>query len=335
MPYWNSQAAIIRTRFTFTEPRPRREIVVGLKTSGRKGGRCILRKVISQSPNPWVRKVTTAAFFLQPFNNLAHQLIGAEAPRGLFSTRKLSPMSTAAQLLANQTNATLSTGPVTSEGKSRVSQNATKLGLFSTTAFVRCDEREIYEGFVAAWEFQLRASGPVEEQLAADVIQAAWRLRRCTAVEQETPADISVEDADRTQVSIDRARATAGKLFHRSLNGLRHMQTERHMREGLPWSEAECQALGVSSCSEIYTFLNQLIATYGISVLHKHQRHSEEKNAIAKQSQSESSGISKQSQSPEPETASIARTARCPCGSGQKYKRCCGKGAPPVLYHSA
>jgi len=26
----------------------------------------------------------------------------------------------------------------------------------------------------------------------------------------------------------------------------------------------------------------------------------------------------------------IARNARCPCGSGLKYKRCCGTSAPPV-----
>ena len=25
------------------------------------------------------------------------------------------------------------------------------------------------------------------------------------------------------------------------------------------------------------------------------------------------------------------RNAACPCGSGQKYKRCCGRNAPPVL----
>lgn len=27
----------------------------------------------------------------------------------------------------------------------------------------------------------------------------------------------------------------------------------------------------------------------------------------------------------------ISRSAPCPCGSGQKYKRCCGRNAPPVL----
>jgi len=29
------------------------------------------------------------------------------------------------------------------------------------------------------------------------------------------------------------------------------------------------------------------------------------------------------------------RNAQCPCGSGTKYKRCCGKNAPPVLSRAA
>ena len=29
------------------------------------------------------------------------------------------------------------------------------------------------------------------------------------------------------------------------------------------------------------------------------------------------------------------RNALCPCGSGTKYKRCCGKAAPPVLNMAA
>ncbi|MBL8217580.1 MAG: SEC-C domain-containing protein [Bryobacterales bacterium] len=34
-------------------------------------------------------------------------------------------------------------------------------------------------------------------------------------------------------------------------------------------------------------------------------------------------------------SAQIPRNALCPCGSGNKYKRCCGKSAPPVLSQAA
>jgi hypothetical protein len=33
-----------------------------------------------------------------------------------------------------------------------------------------------------------------------------------------------------------------------------------------------------------------------------------------------------------PHNTVIARNAPCPCNSGEKYKRCCGKTAPPILY---
>ena len=31
----------------------------------------------------------------------------------------------------------------------------------------------------------------------------------------------------------------------------------------------------------------------------------------------------------------IPRSAPCPCGSGEKYKRCCGTDAPPILFPGA
>lgn len=35
------------------------------------------------------------------------------------------------------------------------------------------------------------------------------------------------------------------------------------------------------------------------------------------------------------EAPEIARNAPCPCGSGSKYKRCCGMNAPPLLGRAA
>jgi uncharacterized protein YecA (UPF0149 family) len=38
-----------------------------------------------------------------------------------------------------------------------------------------------------------------------------------------------------------------------------------------------------------------------------------------------------QSTNPKIRTQSVGRNTPCPCRSGQKYKRCCGKGAAPIL----
>ncbi len=38
---------------------------------------------------------------------------------------------------------------------------------------------------------------------------------------------------------------------------------------------------------------------------------------------------------PKPAPPQTPRNAKCPCGSGVKFKRCCGKDAPPVLHNNA
>ncbi len=43
----------------------------------------------------------------------------------------------------------------------------------------------------------------------------------------------------------------------------------------------------------------------------------------------------KSTPTPHGEPSSMARNSKCSCGSGQKYKRCCGKSAPPLLQTKA
>ena len=42
--------------------------------------------------------------------------------------------------------------------------------------------------------------------------------------------------------------------------------------------------------------------------------------------------FTKQTQTAPPPAPETARNAPCPCGSGQKYKRCCCENAPPLLH---
>jgi hypothetical protein len=160
-------------------------------------------------------------------------------------------MSSAAQIAANQANAQLSTGPVTEAGKARSSRNSTRLGLFSASSFVREDEKDLYNQFCETYYVDLAPVSPVEETLAREVIQAAWRLRRCTELEATVSGDEPVEELERLQNSIDRARAAAQRSFQRSLAELRRVQTERVYRavalpENLPTAN-----LGQASCKEL------------------------------------------------------------------------------------
>jgi uncharacterized protein YecA (UPF0149 family) len=218
-------------------------------------------------------------------------------------------MSSTAQILANRQNAERSHGPVTAEGKARVSQNATKLGLFSVANFVRPEEQDIFHEFESGYMAELSPVTPLEQTLSREIIQAAWRLRRCAALETAPPENMTDEELDRLQVSIDRARAAAQRTFHRSLKELRRLQSE-HL---------EPAAL----------MIKQAMAADALLLKDLEER----KRQFAAENAAQNSA--KQTQSQPEKTASIPRGAPCPCQSGEKYKRCCGKNAPPVLFGTA
>jgi uncharacterized protein YecA (UPF0149 family) len=189
-------------------------------------------------------------------------------------------MATQAQITANRNNAQASTGPVTAAGRARVSRNAVSHGLYSSGDFVRPDEQDIYSQFCAGFQADLMPNGAIEQTLSAEIIHAAWRLRRCSVTEAGmSPIEDHQLDPllDKTQQAIDRARAAAHRILHRTMSELRRLQTERRL------SKAE-----------------------------------EPDSAI-------------QSRSSSPQPVSIGRNSPCTCGSGVKFKHCCGKGAPAVL----
>ncbi len=201
-------------------------------------------------------------------------------------------MSTEAQIAANRRNADASTGPRTVEGKARVSRNATTFGLYSAGDVVRPDQESLYQAFCEDFQNELAPQGAMETTLAAEIIHAAWRLRRCaeaeSTLEPQSGLDPMLDPATAAaQNSIDRARAQALRHLHRATAELRRLQKERQIRTKGP-SEQQ---------------VPQLVKT----------------------------AATKQTQSEPPQTQLIPRGAPCPCGSGAKYKRCCGTNAPAVL----
>jgi hypothetical protein len=222
----------------------------------------------------------------------------------------LASMATPAQILANRQNAELSHGAVTAEGKARVSQNATKSGLFSVANFVRPEEQDIFHKFESGYMSELSPVTLLEQTLAREIIQAAWRLRRCATLEAAPPENLTDEELERLQTSIDRARAAAQRTFHRSLKEQRRLQSE-HL-------------------SPAAVMLQQAMATDTLIMqeFEDRKRQFEAENAAAGNS-------AKQTQFEPAKPTLIPRGAPCPCKSGQKYKRCCGRNAAPVLFGKA
>jgi hypothetical protein len=212
-------------------------------------------------------------------------------------------MATTAQTLANRQNAERSTGPVTAAGRTTVSRNATRFGLFSVANFVHASERSVFDEFESGYMVELAPGAALECTLAREIVHAAWRLRRCASLEVAPPEDLTDEEFDRLQISIDRARAAAQRTFHRSLKELRRLEAER------------------------------LYATFtaGANLTKQTVEAAQSAQAAIQQTNS-----AKQSQSlPEAQVLALPRSAPCPCKSGQKYKRCCGRNAPPVLSSKA
>jgi hypothetical protein len=234
-----------------------------------------------------------------------------------------------------------STGPTTETGKDRSSRNATKHGLFSANDLILDPETEEYAQTLTALFAQLSPEGVLEETFATEIMTATWRLRRCGLLEQNLTTELPPHE----QTSVDRARAQSHNILRRSMAELRKLQTERTIRVQLNQLEIP----GLADSKQVLVIL----------ALHNKQHLDSRKSAdldtlegLMAQADKELGMQTSQGSSfceepepapaatPDPETLfcktdATPRNALCPCGSGTKYKRCCGTTAPPVLNMAA
>ena len=259
-------------------------------------------------------------------------------------------MPTATQLIPEPQNSHTRGGPRTSEGKSASSKNATTHGLFANNDFIRPDEHGFYAELGESLRAELAPHGVLELNLAHEIRRTVWRLRRCGQVESNLvlrlndnpvcildPMETSNSSAERIQRSVDRARSQAHRLLHKCTAELRKLQTERVFRGEYLDSGPEAARLGIASISSV----RKSIGAHAIQ-----QRRGEILNGtapidtvLAPECPPPASSFCKTQSSfcktptnPEKAQPQTPRNAQCPCGSGMKHKRCCGKGAPAVLH---
>jgi hypothetical protein len=92
-------------------------------------------------------------------------------------------MASFRQIEANRRNASLSTGPVTEEGKRRSRQNAVRHGLTAETVIDALEDAEDYAAFEMAVTADYDAPSAVERELVLRLASLLWRLRRATTIE--------------------------------------------------------------------------------------------------------------------------------------------------------
>lgn len=92
-------------------------------------------------------------------------------------------MASSAQILANRTNAALSTGPQTEAGRATSSRNALTHGMTSKQVVLPHENQHDYDTFRDALVTSLRPEGEHEDALAEAVAAAWWRLQRMLRIE--------------------------------------------------------------------------------------------------------------------------------------------------------
>ena len=114
-------------------------------------------------------------------------------------------MTSARQIEANQSNALMSTGPRTPEGKAASCANALKHGLTATTvAVLPCEDGEQFDGLRERVRQELAPVGAVEGELVERIAAAFWRLRRVETIETGVLGwQMAQHVVDEAQESID------------------------------------------------------------------------------------------------------------------------------------
>ena len=220
-------------------------------------------------------------------------------------------MATAAQSAANQANARHSTGPVSPEGKSTSSQNRLTHGFRSATILLPGDDPADYEALLTELSQHFTPTDLTETRHIREMADAEWRLRRL-----RTHMESAIS---------------------------RHMATLAEQNPAV--NPLDLQSLAVET-------LHQTGCSYSTWLRYETKferqydrasaswtRYQESRRRLAVPSSAAASGelasnvqtTARQQDPAETAGPAIARNAPCPCGSTGKYKRCCGRSAPPVL----
>jgi hypothetical protein len=153
-------------------------------------------------------------------------------------------MATAAQVLANRNNARHSTGPRTAEGKAHSASNSCKHGLTSREIVIQEGDQPEFDQMVDGLAAELNPTTELEDLTFANLVHAAWTLRRCRRAEAELAATadpFSDDDAARRQQAIQRYAGQAERSYYRALKELKALQTSRALHQILQAQDNDSQ----------------------------------------------------------------------------------------------
>ncbi|MCC7156111.1 MAG: SEC-C domain-containing protein [Bryobacterales bacterium] len=219
-------------------------------------------------------------------------------------------MASPAQLAANRENAQLSTGPRTEAGRARSSANALVHGFSSQTVILMGEDPDEYEDLLTDLLLSFPTGGHFAlDRAVREMANAEWRLRRVrrhmelalntkmAQLQSEIPASSPLE-----------LQARAFDILVNESKSFKLLMRYETRFENL-YSRAQRDWM---TC---YRLLNPVETMY---------------EAITRQAPDWLRSATPAAP-PAAGPGATPRNSLCHCGSGQKYKRCCGRNAPPVL----
>lgn len=165
------------------------------------------RRAAERKANKQARRAATAGTTSEPINHIGPaELIPATEPTEPLTTTP--PSISHARLAANRTNAQLSTGPTTPEGKAKSSKNALKTALTGRTVLLPADDADRYERHLSEYRKIFRPVGEREHVLVQAMADTWWRLERIPGIEEALYVEGCNEFAGRVAELDPRARLT-------------------------------------------------------------------------------------------------------------------------------
>lgn len=129
-------------------------------------------------------------------------------------------MSTPAQIAANQKNALASTGPVTTAGLQRSSQNATLHGFTGKSLILTPEETEAYNAHVAAYMADHKPTAHKHIELVQELADLHWSIHQIFVQQTNTMSLMSSIAVQMKEAGDPVATAAAIAPVARTLNNL-------------------------------------------------------------------------------------------------------------------
>ncbi|MCC6586447.1 MAG: SEC-C domain-containing protein [Bryobacterales bacterium] len=234
------------------------------------------------------------------------------------------------------------TGPRTELGKKTSSQNNRRHGLATANIIVPPQDRPSFDQLEAELRDEIQPDGPLENLAFRRLITANWQMEKCQESEAALRALEPNQQNEANLQKIHRYYQRWEGSYNSAFRQIRLLQTDRacqaYMSGDAPQSFApvadlpkiEQYARRIASHANFDVKVRDILLNQVAS-----QRGPASQTAPNAPHPAPNPTSATVCETKSPPHSQVGRNSPCPCGSGQKFKRCCGVNAPPIINNAA